>query len=72
VSESLWQDKDQDARILARHILKTYEVFDVSKERLPYLKHIDVDLESQGMSGRESSRLATVHKQDCVVGWWND
>jgi hypothetical protein len=69
VSESFWHNKSQPITNMTTHLLKIYEVFDASLERLPLLEHIEVNLEVQGMDGTERTRLTTTWKRDYMVSW---
>jgi hypothetical protein len=48
------------------HLLKLYELFDASLERLPLLEHIEVNLNVEGMGGSERTRLVTNWKRDYI------
>lgn len=49
VSERFWQSKTQHITYMTIHLLKLYELFDASLERLPLLEHIEVNLNVEGM-----------------------
>ncbi|KAF4637349.1 hypothetical protein G7Y89_g708 [Cudoniella acicularis] len=65
VLESFWQSESRRLAI-ATHLLKIYEIFHVSLERLPHLEHVEVNVQQQGMSGTETTRLATIYKRDSI------
>lgn len=51
---------------LAPHLLKIYEIFNVPLERLPYLEHIDVNLEVRGWES-QYSKIAMTYKRNVGV-----
>lgn len=65
VPERFWQNgiHKKDTTI---HLLKLYEVFHASLERLPHLEYIEMNLEIQGMDV-ERTRLVTHWKRDYIA-----
>jgi hypothetical protein len=63
VSASFWQNEAQSVTDMTTHLLKMYEVFDASRERLPLLKHIEVNR----TVGGTRTRLTTNWKRDYIV-----
>ena len=66
VSERFWQNETH-GEIIAMHLLKMYEVFDASLERLPHLEYIEVNLKVQGMDGTQRTRLVTDWKRGYIA-----
>ena len=69
VLESFWKNERMAATILARHLLKIYEIFDASLEILPEVKHTEVNLQVQGMEGSKSTTVSRAWTRDYMAGW---
>ncbi|KAF4624316.1 hypothetical protein G7Y89_g13857 [Cudoniella acicularis] len=61
MSESFWQAGGWLPSLLAQHLLKINEIFDVSLETLPNLEHIEVNLEVRGWE---------IEKFNCKLAPW--
>jgi hypothetical protein len=59
--EKTWKNGWWAIMTLARHLLKFYEILDVSAEILPRLEHIDLNLQIQGRE-KEWTRIKSTYK----------
>jgi hypothetical protein len=67
-SEAFWQTthfyfKEPIPKALAQHLVKLYDMFDFTRDKLPRLKHIEVSLEVRGWN-TEIYRIEMVHDRD--------
>jgi hypothetical protein len=66
ISEKLWNERNWAMNILARHLLKFHEIINDSSERLPFLKYIDLNLETQAHS-QEWIRIKSTYKDGILI-----
>ena len=67
ISTDFWQTKDWVPNRLAIHLHKLYELFTVSKERLPKLEYLEVRLDIQGMDDTKSKFLMKYEREVGVL-----